>query len=71
MGALADDALADSGNAIEDDRSVAALHVVQGRVGDGTGDGQSKTDLTDSGKNLSHFLKLKFINYSQYEEHLN
>ncbi len=30
VGALADDALADSGNAIEDDCSVAALHVVQG-----------------------------------------
>ena len=59
VGALADDGLRNSWNSVEDDSTVTSFNVVQGGVGDGSGDGQSEADLTDSGENLSHFIVWK------------
>ena len=56
---LADNCIFHSGHSVKNDRPVAAVNIVEGRIGHSAGHGQAKTKLADSCEYLRHFPKLK------------
>ena len=54
MGSLSNDDVVNAGDSVENDCTVSAIDIVQGRVSDGAGNGKAKAQLSDSGENLCH-----------------
>ena len=54
MGAFSNDNIVDSGDPVKDDGPMASFNIVEGSIGNGSGNGQAKTHLTDSCEKLSH-----------------
>ena len=54
MGSLSNDNVVDAGDSVENDCTVSTIDIVQGRVSNGAGNGETEAQLSDSGENLCH-----------------